>query len=166
MIALGTTLTCRHSLLNGELVMPVEPLPLYKGETERGSCGVQSPALMSGFRPTRWGSCSVDIAPRSSKVAVFSILLLLVPHTTHAETLKQIINGNIIPIFNSLVGLIMVLALLGFIAGVIRFMYTAGDDKSRSDGKTLMVWGTVALFLMISIWGVVTIVRDTFFGTV
>jgi hypothetical protein len=110
------------------------------------------------------GRGGVFFASRRTVSSVLIALLTAVPTTAvHAETLKQIIDTNVIPIFNSAVGFIMVLALLGFIAGVIRFMYTAGDDKSRSDGKTLMVWGTVALFLMISIWGIVTIVRNTFF---
>jgi len=86
-----------------------------------------------------------------------------VPAVLRAQALKDeiLIVANI---FDSAISLIMVVALLAFIWGAIRFIGTAGDDKSRAAGRQLMVWGTVALFLMVSVWGIVRIIKTTFFG--
>lgn len=80
-------------------------------------------------------------------------------------TLKAIISGKIVPFFDSVVGLIMVIALLGFLWGAVRFIFVAGDDKTRSDARSLMVWGLVALFVMVSLWGITKLIRATFLGT-
>ena len=91
---------------------------------------------------------------------------LLLPQYSYAqETLKAIITDNILPIFDAAIGFIIVLAVLAFIIGAVRFMYAAGDDKSRSDGRTMMVWGTIALFVMVSVWGIARIIHVTFFGS-
>jgi hypothetical protein len=80
------------------------------------------------------------------------------------RTLRTFVIGSILPLFDSAVGLIMALATVAFLVGVVRFIGTAGDDKSRSDGKQLMVWGTLALFCMVGVWGLVQIIKTTFFG--
>jgi hypothetical protein len=59
------------------------------------------------------------------------------------------IVGNIIPI---LIGL----ALLVFFWGLAKFILKLGGDaKAAEEGKKLMIWGLVALFVMISVWGLV-----------
>jgi uncharacterized membrane protein YidH (DUF202 family) len=82
-----------------------------------------------------------------------------------ASSFKDIVSNTLLPLFNSIVGFIMVLAVLAFMAGAIRFMATSGDDRSRVTGKQMMLWGIIALFLMISVWGVVKIVKTSIFGT-
>lgn len=47
------------------------------------------------------------------------------------------------------------LALLVFIWGLVKFISrTGGDEKAVTEGKKLMIWGLVALFIMVSIWGI------------
>ncbi len=105
---------------------------------------------------------------RRMRLSLLIVLLgasLVTPAVSNAETtLKNLITSKAMPVVNSLIGLVMVLALLGFIVGAIRFIATAGDDRSRESGKQLMVWGVVALALMVSVWGVVLIIKTTFFG--
>jgi hypothetical protein len=79
-------------------------------------------------------------------------------------TLAEIITASVLPLLDSAIRLIMVLAFLAFIWGMIRFLYTAGDDTSRAEGKKFMVWGTLALLFMVTIWGIVKIIKTTFFG--
>ena len=48
------------------------------------------------------------------------------------------------------------LALLAFFWGLVKFIFNlSGDTKSVKDGRDLMVWGTIALFIMISVWGII-----------
>ena len=67
-------------------------------------------------------------------------------------------------ILDQIVTLVMVLAVLGFIWGMIRFIYSAGDERGRTAGKQTMVWGTLALFCMVAVWGIVKVIKTTFFG--
>lgn len=43
------------------------------------------------------------------------------------------------------------LAFLVFIWGLVKFIFrVGGDEKAISDGKNLMIWGLIALFIMLS----------------
>lgn len=74
------------------------------------------------------------------------------------------ILGTLVDILDRVVTFIMVLAVLGFVVGMIRFVYSAGDEKGRTAGKQTMVWGTLALFCMVAVWGIVRVIKTTFFG--
>ena len=54
-----------------------------------------------------------------------------------------------------LLPLAVIAALLFFFWGLVKFIYKAESDDARSEGRQLMMWGVVALFLIVSIWGVV-----------
>ncbi len=88
---------------------------------------------------------------------------IFAPCLTFAQDFKSL-SVKIIEMLNSVAVFIMAIALLAFVIGIIRFMATAGDDKSRADGKQLMVWGSMSLFVMVAVWGIVAIVKKTFFG--
>jgi hypothetical protein len=49
------------------------------------------------------------------------------------------------------------LALVFFIVGLIRFVIAA-DEEKRKDGKSMMWWGIIALFVIVSIWGIVNFI--------
>jgi cbb3-type cytochrome oxidase cytochrome c subunit len=38
----------------------------------------------------------------------------------------------------------------------------AGDDTQRAEAQKLVFWGVVGIFIMISIWGLVRILINTF----
>ena len=54
------------------------------------------------------------------------------------------------------------IALVGFLWGVAKFILAAEDTSKREEGRNLMLYGIIALFVMISIWGLVTILAGTF----
>ena len=45
------------------------------------------------------------------------------------------------------------LALFSFFLGLVKFIKSAGEGEIK-EGRDLMVWGTIALFVMFSIWGI------------
>ena len=67
--------------------------------------------------------------------------------------------GNIIQM---LIPIAFALALLFFFYGLARFILAAGDEEKREQGKSIMIWGIVALFVMASIWGIVRFIGDAF----
>lgn len=46
------------------------------------------------------------------------------------------------------------IALLVFFKGLIAFIAKSGDAKSHEEGRNLMVWGVIALFIMVSVFGI------------
>ncbi len=77
---------------------------------------------------------------------------------------KYIINNIVIDnIIRSLLALFFSLAVFYFIWGLAKFINKAGEDKERENGRQMMIYGIIALAVMVSVWGLVTIVVNTFF---
>lgn len=62
--------------------------------------------------------------------------------------------GKIIPV---LVGF----ALLVFLFGLTRFILSAGDREARTEGKHLITYGIIGLFVIVSVWGIVRFLGNT-----
>lgn len=87
----------------------------------------------------------------------------LLPMVAFAET--ETINSLIIfalDVLAKLVPVIIAIAVILFLWGVVGFI-TAGDDKEKRDnGRNMMVYGIIGLFVMVAVWGLVNILGDTF----
>ncbi|MEK7179348.1 MAG: hypothetical protein AAB727_03805, partial [Patescibacteria group bacterium] len=75
--------------------------------------------------------------------------------------LFQLID-RFIQILNALIPLIIGVALVGFLYGVAKFILAADDSSKREEGRQLMIWGVIGLFVMVSVWGIVNVVAQTF----
>jgi hypothetical protein len=66
--------------------------------------------------------------------------------------------GDIIQMFIDLIKLAIPvmfgLALLVFFKGLIAFIAKSGDAKTHEEGRSLMIWGVIALFVMVSVFGI------------
>lgn len=51
------------------------------------------------------------------------------------------------------------LALLAFLWGLAKFIFKADDSSEHESGKNLMKWGLVALFVMVTVWGIIYFVQ-------
>ena len=74
------------------------------------------------------------------------------------------VDGLIIMIggwINKLVPMAIALGLLLFLFGLARWILSAGNDDAQKEGKNLMVWGVIALAVMVSVWGLVKILQKT-----
>ncbi len=67
------------------------------------------------------------------------------------EKIKDIVNDTLIP-------LAFFCALLFFFWGVAQYIRNAGEAKDEA--KKVMTWGVIALFVMSSVWGLVTLLRS------
>ncbi len=66
----------------------------------------------------------------------------------------------ILDILDIVVLVILALALVFFLWGVAKFILNAGDPEEQSKGKSIMFWGLIALFVMVSVWGLVSFIQD------
>lgn len=81
-------------------------------------------------------------------------------------SLKELISCVIEMVISPLVALLIGLAVLVFLWGIVTYVRNLDNETKRSEGRMMMVWGIIALFVMVSVWGLVGILTGTFnFGT-
>jgi hypothetical protein len=79
---------------------------------------------------------------------------------TNLKTFKDIVSLIVNCYFNDLIYIMLGLAIIFFMFGVFKFMTAEGDDKKA--GKDIIVWGIIGIFVLISMWGLVAILQNTF----
>jgi hypothetical protein len=68
--------------------------------------------------------------------------------------------GQIGSIIDLLLPIVVAIALLAFFWGLAKFIFAAGDESAKEQGKRIMIWGIVALFVIVSVWGLVNFLGD------
>ena len=102
----------------------------------------------------------------TAKVITFGALtFLLTPFIAFAQagTVQQLI-GIVGGIIASIIPIVIALALLFFFWGLAKFILHADDENERAKGKNIMVWGIVALFVIVTVWGIIAVLQNTFIG--
>jgi hypothetical protein len=90
---------------------------------------------------------------------VFSIK----PHAVFAvETLGSLVT-RATDIIDLIIPLLFVLMFLAFTRDAIVAIRTAGSD-SKNEAKKRLAWGVLALFVALSVWGLVNQLYQTFLG--
>lgn len=59
-------------------------------------------------------------------------------------------------VINALIPILIGAAVVVFFYGLVKFIYTR-----KSGDKSIMWWGIIALFLMVSVWGIIRIAQST-----
>jgi len=78
------------------------------------------------------------------------------------DSITNIFNWASCTIVSAIIPLLFTLATAGFIWGVIRYFLNPESEEERKKGKSYMLWGLIALFVMISVWGLVNVFSNTF----
>ena len=63
-----------------------------------------------------------------------------------------------------LIPLVISVALILFLIGIVQFVTAGGDEEKRAAARGMIIFGIIALFVMVSVWGFVNILSRTFFG--
>ncbi len=63
---------------------------------------------------------------------------------------------------NLIIGLAISIAVLWIIINVVRYLIATNDPDKRKEGGKGILFGIVGLFVILSIWGLVAILRNTF----
>jgi predicted membrane channel-forming protein YqfA (hemolysin III family) len=64
---------------------------------------------------------------------------------------------------NQLVWILIGIGLLLFIFGLVKYVSAGGDEDKVKEAKSFIIFGIIALFVMLSVWGLVNILTSTFF---
>ncbi len=92
----------------------------------------------------------------TSVLPVFSVLTPVVASAaTLTDTLvfaSQFLNG--------VIGLFITLAIVVFFWGLIKYLWSMGSEDAH-EGLKIMFWGVIAIFVMVSIWGIIRLLQNT-----
>lgn len=87
--------------------------------------------------------------------------LVLLPYVAYAQLTD---TGRLIDRVGYLIGRLTIvvgaIALLVFFWGLVKFISKAGGETGIEEGKNIMKWGILALFVMISIWGIIRFMQS------
>lgn len=74
--------------------------------------------------------------------------------------LKAFFDG-ITDILEYLVPFLILAAGVLFMWGLVKYVANASDEAAKESAKTLMIWGMVAIFVMVSFWGIIGFFSST-----
>lgn len=87
----------------------------------------------------------------------FAVTIL--PYGANAVTLLDTLS-LLSKILNAAVGLFITLAIVIFFWGLIKYLASAGDQKH--EGLKIMYYGVITIFVMVSLWGIIRLLQNTF----
>ncbi len=91
------------------------------------------------------------------KLGVLS--LAAVPAIAGAQSIGGVLGllAQASDLINRLIPFIIALTVLIFLWGIFKFVIAGGDGEARKEAQGYIIWGIVALFVMVSVWGLVNI---------
>ncbi len=93
------------------------------------------------------------------KTALIGSLLFALPFIAFAQNLQYGVTllGSIGGLVSSAVPILIGLAMVAFFWGLVK--YVKGVGKDHEAGKNVMIAGLVALFVMVSVWGIIQVAQ-------
>lgn len=104
----------------------------------------------------------------------FAVIGVLIPLFTYAQIDPSAVSTGITitaifkrltQVFNLLIPFLVLLATVVFLYGIVKYITAGGDEKKLEEAKSLIVWGIIALAIMLTAWGFVKVLIDFIFGT-
>jgi len=101
-----------------------------------------------------------------AKIAVLGIAALA-PFGAFAQTFGNSAGGvsNLLAVIGNLIStatpIVVGLAVLGFFWGLAIYIFSAGSDKKKKEGRNIMIYGILALFIMLSVFGIISMLQNT-----
>lgn len=94
-----------------------------------------------------------------SIISLFSLPALAFAQgsVTDANSLFDLVNS----ILNSILPIIIAIAVIYFVYNAFMYMIAADEDR-KGEAKSKMIYGLIALFVMVSVWGLVGVLSGTF----
>ena len=66
-------------------------------------------------------------------------------------------------ITNSVIPFLIGLAVVVLVWGIFKYVTSAGDSEKLAEGRKVVIYGIIVLFLMLSFWGFVMLIKNSLF---
>ncbi|GMU74396.1 MAG: hypothetical protein AMXMBFR44_5930 [Candidatus Campbellbacteria bacterium] len=97
-------------------------------------------------------------------ISTGTLTLFTLPFIAAAQVLPKtnVLLGSFGTLVNMALGITATIALLVFFWGIVKYISAAGDADKAKDGKSIMLYGAIALFVLFSIFGIIRWLRGEF----
>lgn len=92
-----------------------------------------------------------------SIVSLYALPIFAFAAVTDASSLFTLANN----ILKSVLPTIIAIAVIYFVYNAFNYMIAANEDR-KAEAKEKMIYGIIALFVMVSVWGLVNVLSGTF----
>jgi hypothetical protein len=93
--------------------------------------------------------------------AVATVSAMSLPLFAMAASVGSIL-ATVQKILSTLIPIVFTIALLYFLWGLASYIMSAGNEESQKKAREHMIYGIVALFVMVAVWGLIGAVGTTF----
>ena len=76
----------------------------------------------------------------------------------------QVLQKVIDQVFGPLYQLVVGIAVIYFFYGVFKFVLDMNDPEKKNKGKEHLLWGTIGLFIILSVGGILKLFNSVFGG--
>ena len=70
----------------------------------------------------------------------------------------------IVGLVNSLYPVLVAFAFAGFLWGIVTTIASAGNEKKKEEGKKIIFYSIISLFVIVFIFGILRVIQKTLFG--
>lgn len=102
------------------------------------------------------------------KLSLVSLILLplTIPFIVHAALFSDFrgLVNFLISLFNQAIALLIGLGVVYLLYSIVKTIMHADNEQIRSDGRHVMLYGVIAIFVIVSMWGFVNVLVNTFFA--
>lgn len=92
--------------------------------------------------------------------------IIIVPFLANAATINSLagLADFFLGIARALIPIFITLALVAFFWGTAKFILAAGNAEKREEGRKIIIYGVISLFVMLTLAGILSFLQNTFFG--
>lgn len=93
------------------------------------------------------------------RILAYMTPVLLLPRVAFAQDFawaNNILSG-LQTIVDGLIPFFIAVALVAFLYGLARYIFAAGSEEAKVEGRKIMVAGIIGLFVAVAIWGIIQV---------
>lgn len=100
-------------------------------------------------------------ASKKTKICMMAGLFVIIPQIVFADGVTDLIRAAFDIVNNILIPLAFSLCLLYFFWGVVKYIRSGAEsEKAAEEGKNIIMWGVIGLFVAVSIWGIIKFIQN------
>lgn len=84
---------------------------------------------------------------------------------TKASNINELFTLALCALDKTVIPFLVGIGLVIFLTGVIKFVGAGDNEEKRQGGRDMMIFGLIALFIMVSVWGFVNLLSNSIFGS-
>ena len=78
------------------------------------------------------------------------------------DGVSNIMGRFVTYIINPAILIVFALGFLLFVYGLVEFLWNLNEGGENKEGKQHMLWGIVGMLIMVSVWGILDLLDNTF----